>query len=467
MLDESHQARLFSVSGIRGEREAELRATSALLSVLSVVRPLSKRLLAPLGASRADRASIQAFTEVTFQSADGDKLRPDGVLRVTSGQHVFTALVEAKVGEAKLDADQINKYLRLARQEGYDCVLTVSAEIAAFDGAHPTAGVQVPAGGKVQLHHLSWTRILSVSIKEHAHRGVEDVEQAWLLSELIRYLEHPNSGITHASDMGEHWVDVRDKARDGLLPRPTPEVADVCRRWDQLLHANAMGLGAQLGSDVQEVVSRAHRQNPALRERDFAQRLCEEGVLDGRLRVPDAVADMDVSADLRASRLVVSAEFAAPSDKGAKGRVGWLARQLREAPDDLIVEAFTRGSNTPEIATLGDLREDTALVLRNRQNPPARFRVTQRSEMGQSRRTTRKLGFADSVTEAIERFYSTTLQRLRKVAPPAPKALPSHPGPPLAGDGPEGAVDAGQQEVSRSVDDTAERVVRREQPEVD
>ena len=121
MLDESHQARLFSVSGIRGEREAELRATSALLSVLSVVRPLSMRLLAPLGASRADRASIQAFTEVTFQSADGEKLHPDGVVRVTSGQHAFTALVEAKVGEAKLDADQINKYLRLARQEGYAC----------------------------------------------------------------------------------------------------------------------------------------------------------------------------------------------------------------------------------------------------------------------------------------------------------------------------------------------------------
>ncbi|WP_420623141.1 hypothetical protein [Candidatus Poriferisodalis sp.] len=227
---------------------------------------------------------------------------------------------------------------------------------------------------------------------------------------------------------------MRDRARDGLLPRPTPEVADVCRRWDQLLHANAMGLGAQLGSDVQEVVSRAHRQNPALRERDFAQRLCQEGVFDGRLRVPDAIADMDVSADLRASRLVVSAEFAAPSDKGAKGRVGWLVRQLREAPDDLIVEAFTRGSKSPEIATLEDLREDTALVLRSRQNPPVRFRVTQRSEMGQGRRTTRKLGFADSVTETVERFYSSTLQRLRKAAPPVPKAMPDQAEPAAATD---------------------------------
>ena len=154
-----------------------------------------------------------------------------------------------------------------------------------------------------------------------------------------------------------------------------------------------------------------------------ARRVC----LRAGLRVPDAIADMDVSADLRASRLVVSAEFAAPSDKGAKGRVGWLVRQLREAPDDLIVEAFARGSKTPEIATIRDLREDTALVLRSRQNPPSRFRVTQRSEMGQARRTTRKLGFADSVTEAIERFYSTTLQRLRKAAPPAPKAIPEHP----------------------------------------
>ncbi len=424
MFDDSHQARLFSVSGIRGEREAELRATSALLSVLSVVRPLSRRLLTPIGASRADRAVVQAFTEVSFEGPDGEKHRPDGVLHVRSGQHAFTALVEVKVGEAKLDADQINKYLRLARQEGYDCVLTISAEVAAFDGAHPTDGVQPSAGGKVQLHHLSWTRILANAIKEHAHSGVDDAEQAWLLSEFIRYLEHPNSGIIHAGDMGEHWVEVRDKARDGLLPRPTREVSDVCQRWDQLLHSNAMSLGSQLGTDVQEVVSRAHRQNPGLRTKEFAQRLCEEGVLEGRLRIPDAISDLSITADLRSARLVVSAEFAAPEEKGAKGRVGWLVRQLRDAPDDLIVESFTRGGKTPELAPLGELRTDSSLVVRGRQHPPARFRVTQRSEMGQSRRTTRKLGFADSVTESIERFYSTTLQNLRKAAPPPPKAMP-------------------------------------------
>lgn len=37
-----------------------------------------------------------------------------------------------------------------------------------------------------------------------AHHGVDDEEQAWIAAELIRYLEHPNSGIAQASDMGMH-----------------------------------------------------------------------------------------------------------------------------------------------------------------------------------------------------------------------------------------------------------------------
>ena len=130
MLDDNHQVRLFSVAGVKGQQEAEQRATAALLSVLTMVRTLSRRLLGPLGASKADRAAVEACTEVPYKTADGETPRSDGVIRVSSGKHAFTALVEVKTGDSPQELSQIEKYLKLARAEGYACLITISGEVA-------------------------------------------------------------------------------------------------------------------------------------------------------------------------------------------------------------------------------------------------------------------------------------------------------------------------------------------------
>jgi len=65
------KARLIPVSGIGSVQEAEQRATSALLAVLSVVRDLSLELLTPLGASRAHRAIVETFIEVHMPKLPG------------------------------------------------------------------------------------------------------------------------------------------------------------------------------------------------------------------------------------------------------------------------------------------------------------------------------------------------------------------------------------------------------------
>ena len=83
---EAQPARLIPVAGISGYKEAEARATSALLAVLTIVRPFSKALLTPLGATRADRATVEAFTEVAYDAPDGRTVRPDGLVRVSFGR---------------------------------------------------------------------------------------------------------------------------------------------------------------------------------------------------------------------------------------------------------------------------------------------------------------------------------------------------------------------------------------------
>src|SRR6266496_946622 len=135
MAEESwHQARLIPTSGINGADEQERRATSALLAVMSAVREFGRTLTQPLG---APAGLVESFIEVPFQHGDR-KVQPDGVLRVSRGQRSWSALVEVKTGANCLGPEQLDAYLDVARDHGFDAVITVSNEIPALAGQHPT-----------------------------------------------------------------------------------------------------------------------------------------------------------------------------------------------------------------------------------------------------------------------------------------------------------------------------------------
>lgn len=89
---------------ILAEGKKEERATSALMAAMSVVPEFAKQLLTPFGAKINARASIQCFTEVRFQGSE--ELRPDGLIIVRSGKKEWSAILESKVGNAKLDQKQ-------------------------------------------------------------------------------------------------------------------------------------------------------------------------------------------------------------------------------------------------------------------------------------------------------------------------------------------------------------------------
>lgn len=416
------RARIIPVSGISNDKEAEQRATSALLAVLSIVRPFSRALLTPFGASRAGTAVVETFIETTFKDDAGRAVRPDGLIRVSYGSRdPFVMLVEVKTGGSLLAADQINAYWDIARREGFDAVLTISNEIAPSPGVHPTEGLRQRANSKVKVHHVSWTRLLTMAVMEKSHRGVDDPEQDWILGELIRYLEHDSSGAMDFDDMGPNWVPVRDGAREGTLNNHSDGVEDIARRWDQLLGYVSLRLGADIGEDVIEVLSRAEHEDPKLRTHNFMESLCHNGSLEGSLRVPNTIGDIEVTVDLKARQVVISADIDAPSDKGAKARISWLLRQLREAPENLVIEAYAKRSQNGIAGSLSVIAEDPSVLLREDRKDPHRFRVIARSELGQNRRSGRKPGFVQSVIHAIESFYGDVLQHLTPYQLKAPK----------------------------------------------
>ena len=103
-------------------------------------------------------------------------------------------------------------------------------------------------------------------------RGVADPDQAWILGELIRYLEHPQSGALEFDDMGERWVGGPRRGRRRHAAATDKGIAEVVARFDALLRFASLRLGRQLGTEVVPVLSRKEQADPAVRAQALTAR---------------------------------------------------------------------------------------------------------------------------------------------------------------------------------------------------
>ena len=409
-------ARLIPTSGINGAAEQERRATSALLAVMSSVREFGRALTQPLG---APAGSLQAYVEVPFECGDR-KCFPDGLIRVVRGQRQWTALVEVKTSDNTLKAEQIERYLDVAREQGFDALITISNEIPPIPGQHPTP-VDKRKLKKVALHHLPWTEVLTAAVMQKEYRGVADPDQAWILGELIRYLEHPRSGAMEFSDMGPGWVPMREAVAAGTLRPGDAVVPEVAGRFDALVRYAGLKLGRRLGTEVTPSLSRRELAEPAVRTQTLVNQLASTGTMTAGLKIPGAVGPLHVTADLRAGRIICHVDIDAPHEGKPTTRVNWLVRQLRDAPDTLRVEAFAMHSRGPGNAELlRAVRTDPRILLADATKELRSFRIAQSTAAGAKRGTGRG-AFIDSLLAAIDEFYERVIQNLKPWIPAPPR----------------------------------------------
>lgn len=179
---------------------------------MGAVPEFGRALLKGLGAARG---RITTFTEVQLKDGDGKVSIPDGVIVVERGKTRWRALVEVKTSGAALQTEQVGRYLETARDHGFEAVLTISNQVTAR--ADSPVAIDRRKTRRVDLYHMSWWRIMTEAVLQHRFRGISDLDQAWLLGELIAYLDHERSGASGFRDMGQSWVKVREGARQGTL----------------------------------------------------------------------------------------------------------------------------------------------------------------------------------------------------------------------------------------------------------
>jgi hypothetical protein len=409
-------ARLIPVSKTNNV-EKEQRATSALLAVLSSVDEFGVAFTKPYG---APKGRVETFTEVKFKHPDGKVYAPDGLIRVVRGNREWIALVEVKTGDDDLIREQLERYLDIAKDNDIDCLLTISNQVSKFPGMHPTV-VDKRKLGKVSLHHLSWSKVLTEAVLAKSHRGVKDPDQAWILGELIRYLEHPNAGTFDFRDMGRHWVSVRDSIKNGTLRQSDEPASEVAGKWEELLTFTSLHLGRKLGDNVQQILTSKERSDIGIRIENIVNTMVNEKCMYGRIRIPNTVGDISVTANLEAQRIEISVSMDAPKSGKSKGRVNWLLRQLKDTKLDVRLDSWGARSRESKSEMLDTARTDVETLYPPNNREIVRFTVTHVRKMGVKQRAGNQGAFIDSVISAIDDFYGDVVQRLKEWQPPAPR----------------------------------------------
>ncbi|MHC0429341.1 TerD family protein [Streptomyces sp. O3] len=416
--DSWRTARLFPVSALKNDREREMRATSVLLSVMAQVPEFGRRLTAAFG---APAGRMETFTEVSLPNGDTPR-RPDGVIRVERAGKLWTALVETKTNGNPLKAEQVQDYMDIAARRGYEAVITLSNDVA-LEGA-PLVDVRIDGRRKhkAALRHLSWAEVAHQAQMLIRHEGVGNAAHAWLLHELLHYLQHDNSGCHGFQNMGPAWVPVRDGIDSETLSQGDRRAVDVVESWERLMRQVCLRLGGELGQKVLPVQRAKRGADPSVRRVAQADRLCLEGRLHAELRVEATPGILAITADLRTGKLRTSIEVPAPSKGYPLARVKRLIRQLAAAPADLHVETLVEGQGAGPRGTLERLRPEPADILPKDGAQITGFRLSLFKGMG-STRGKAESGFIRSVDDAVDRFHADVMAHLNGTPSRRPSRL--------------------------------------------
>jgi hypothetical protein len=414
------KARLFPVLA---DRSVEGRTLSIVLATLAQVPEFSTSLLNSIGRKTGKKTRVQAFTEVTFPKRKDAGLRPDGLLIVNTGRTKWSAFVEAKIGNAPLKQDQIEAYLKLAKEVGVDAVITISNDFAPLPEHHPLP-IDRRLTKSVQLLHFSWFSLLTSVNLLALNDQIEDEDHAFLLSELERFLLHPSAGLKRFDRMGPEWNAVLDRLRAGTgISKSTPETLGVVASWQSELRDLCLLLSRKTGAACDLKLSRSHRADPRERMQDDASLLAKTGMLSASIVVPNAAAPIDVEADLSTRTIRASMKLDAPRDKQQqKSRLNWLLKQLKDVEDaEIFIHTNWPGKAAQTVSSLVEARNDPDLHSHsNKSSLPGSFVIMMMAKDG--RRFAGQKTFIETIEKlVVTDFYGTVAQRLSAWQPPAPK----------------------------------------------
>ena len=306
---------------------------------------------------------------------------------------------------------------RVAKQEGFEGLLTISNQLVSVYGRHPI-DVDGRRYRSVSLHHLSWVQnpcYCPESERSHRGRGLRsrvDPQRAHQVSPAravgCKILRRHGSRLESS---GPHGLEGGDASARGRGREQT----SLCV-GNSLLQHISLSLAARLGGDVHPVLSRREAQDPSIRN-DRAHQVGELATLGTLSRhviaIPNTVAPIDRHCEPEDDGYVRSQSPWMLQKLGrSTTRLNWLLRPAEECTRLALVASMAALSDTSS-GRLSVAWRWCAVIRRPyspvRNRPPRSFTVAQTGKIGTKRRTgsgqLRRTMWSNSWTSSTGRLF--------------------------------------------------------------
>ncbi len=418
-LKQGEAARLFPVLATTSK---EGRATSILLSCMEKVDEFAAAQLKTLGMRSGKRTKLECFTEVVFADTTQKNKRPDGLIVIKTGVKEKYFLVEAKIGNAELNSEQIESYVRICKELKLDGVVTISNQYSSSPDVHPLEEVR-KIKIKVPVFHWSWMSLLTTIDLMVSNKEVADHDQMLIMNELRRFLSHDSTGVKGFDRMPPEWTEVNKIiSNKGSLTSKSKSATTVVEAWMQEAKDLCLILSRLTNTVVSEKLPHAHVRNPESRKKAAIKMLVEKCCLEGNFEIPDAAASMEVFADINKRSIFVGMSLGAPQDrKSSIARLNWLLRQLKGLETEQChVRANWPGSSPPTTYSVSELLENPSLITQNKEHlTVSSFVVFSSYRLGA--RFSQVTNFIHDLEERVPEFYRQIGQNLAQWKKSAPK----------------------------------------------
>ena len=295
----------------------EMALTSVFLSTIKLVKEFRDILFRELKLSRNGKAYY--YTEVCFPKID--KCRIDGLIIITKKNIISEAIfIEVKSKKDDINKDQIEKYIKIAKQLKVNSLLTVSNEFV----SNPEQSPLKLKTGKFNLFHFSWSHIITQGhiLLFDNDNDIEDVDQVEIMKEALCYMEHPLAGANGFVSM-KGWKNLSNDIRAKVpLNRNDEELESAINSWYQEEADIALILSRNLG-----ILAKTPLRNEASLKKDKVK-LIKDFSLSGQVSVKDAVSDIKILVDFERRSVSLKNSISPPKNIGTVARISWIKKQI-------------------------------------------------------------------------------------------------------------------------------------------